>query len=167
SLTGYKGFGEKFGISSGVEHRSVIDKDDENTFNRDYNRTFFSFMVNNLLLQESKVTFTVDYWNTKGVDHSADVGVDFDKKIGKFDAGAGTGYSLYKYNFDGSNGLESLLDSEYTRDIEQKINVRTYYMRVKYLLTKQSDVTLRWSSEVSDTDPETFHQLLLYYSTNF
>jgi len=167
SLTGYKGLGEKFGISSGVDHRSVIDKDDENTFNRDYNRTFFSFMVNNVLLQESKVTFTVEYWNTKGVDHSADLGVDFDKKIGKFDIGAGTGYSLYKYNFDGSSGLESLLDSEYTRDIEQKINVRTYYMRIKYLLTKQSDVSLRWSSEVSDTDPETFHQMLLSYSTNF
>jgi hypothetical protein len=167
SLTGYKGLGEKFGISGGVDHRGVIDKDDENTFNRDYNRTFFSFMVNNVLLQESKVTFTVEYWNTKGVDHSADLGIDFDKKIGKFDIGAGTGYSLYKYNFDGSSGLESLLDSEYTRDIEQKINVRTYYMRVKYLLTKQSDVTLRWSSEVSDTDPETYHQMLLSYSTNF
>ena len=167
SLTGYKGLGEKSGISSGVDHRSVIDKNDENTFNRDYNRTFFSFMVNNVLLQESKVSFTVEYWNTEGVDHSADLGVDFDKKIGKFDLGAGTGYSLYKYNFDGSNGLESLLDSEYTSDIEQKINVRTYYMRVKYLLTKRSDVNLQWTSEISDTNPEIYHQMLLSYSTNF
>lgn len=167
SLTCYKGLGEKFGISSGVDYRSVIDKDEKNTFNRDYNRTFFSFVVNNVLLQESRAAFTVEYWNTKGADHSADLGVDFGKKIGRFDVGAGTGYSLYKYNYDGSSGLESLLDSEYTRDIEQKINVRTYYLRVKYFLTKQSDVSLRWSSEVSDTDPETYHQLLLSYSTNF
>ncbi len=167
SLTGYKGLGEKFGISTGVDFRSVLDKGDENTFNRDYTRTFFSFIVNNVFLQESSATFTAEYWDTEGVDHSADFGVDYSKKIGKFDVGGGTNYSLYKYNFDGSNGLESILDSEYTRDIEQKINVRTYYLRVKYLLTKQSDVSLRWSSEVSDTDPETFHQMLLSYSTNF
>ena len=167
SLTGYKGLGNHFGISGGADHRNVLDQEDENTFNRDYNRTFFSFMINNLLLQDSKATFTVEYWNVKGIDHSADLGVDLDKKFGKFDVGIGTNYSVYKYNYVGSNELEALLDNEYTRDIEQKINVRTYYMRVKYLLTKQSDVSLRWSSEVSDTDPETFHQLLLSYSTNF
>lgn len=167
SLNGYKGLGEHFGVSGGIDHRTVIDKGDENTFNRDYNRTFFSFMINNLLLQESKAAFTIEYWNVKGVDHSADLGVDFDKKFGKFDVGVGTSYSLYKYNFVGSNDLESVLDRESARDIEQKINVRTYYTRVRYLLTKQSDVSLRWSSEVSDTDPETFHQLLLSYSMNF
>ncbi|OHB41118.1 MAG: hypothetical protein A3G70_02530 [Planctomycetes bacterium RIFCSPLOWO2_12_FULL_39_13] len=167
SLTGYKGFGEKFGISSGMDYRNVLDKGNENTFNTDYNRAYFSFLVNNVLLKESKASFTVEYWNADGMDQSTDIGVDYDKKIGKFDIGLGTNYSLYKYNFDGSNGLESVLDSEYTRDIEQKINVRTYYLRIKYLLTKQSDVSMRWSTEISDTDPETYNQLLLSYSTNF
>lgn len=167
SLTGYKGFGEKFGISSGMDYRNVLDKDNENTFNTDYNRAYFSFLLNNVLLKESKASFSVEYWNADGVDESADLGFDYDKKIGKFDIGLGTNYSLYKYNFDGSNGLESVLDSEYTRDIEQKVNVRTYYMRIKYLLTKQSDVSMRWSTEISDTDPETYNQLLLSYSMNF
>jgi len=167
SLTGYKGFGEKFGISSGMDYRNVLDKGNENTFNTDYNRAYFSFLVNNVLLKESKASFTVEYWNADGMDQSTDIGVDYDKKIGKFDIGLGTNYSLYKYNFDGSNGLESVLDSEYTRDIEQKINVRTYYLRIKYLLTKQSDVSMRWSTEISDTDPETYNQLLLSYSMNF
>ena len=81
SVTGYKGLGEKFGISSGVDYRSVIDKDDEDTFNRDYNRTFLSFNVNNVLLQESKASFTVEYWNVKGIDHTVDLGVDYDKKV--------------------------------------------------------------------------------------
>ncbi|MEK6635345.1 MAG: hypothetical protein AABY38_03220 [Planctomycetota bacterium] len=167
SLTGYKGFGEKFGISSGMDYRNVLDKGNENTFNTDYNRAYFSFLLNNVLLKESKASFSVEYWNADGVDESADLGFDYDKKIGKFDIGLGTNYSLYKYNFDGSNGLESVLDSEYTRDIEQKVNVRTYYMRIKYLLTKQSDVSMRWSTEISDTDPETYNQLLLSYSMNF
>lgn len=167
SLTGYKGLGEKFGISSGLEHRSVIDNEDKNNFNGDYNRTFLSFVVNNLLLPQSHVTFTVEYWDTKGSDHGSDLGIDFDKKIGKLDLGAGSGYSLYKYNYDGSSDLESLLDSEYTKDIEQKINVRTFYMRAKYLLTKQSDVSMRWSSEISDTEPGLYHQMMLSYSTNF
>lgn len=167
SLTGYKGFGEKFGISSGVDYRNVLDKGNENTFNTDYNRVYFSFLLNNVLLKESKASFSIEYWNANGVDESTDLGFDYDKKIGKFDIGLGTNYSLYKYNFDGSNGLESVLDSEYTRDIEQKVNVRTYYMRIKYLLTKQSDVSMRWSTEISDTDPETYNQLLLSYSTNF
>ncbi|MEK6560020.1 MAG: hypothetical protein AABZ43_07735 [Planctomycetota bacterium] len=167
SLTGYKGFGEKFGISSGMDYRNVLDEGNENTFNTDYNRAYFSFLLNNVLLKESKASFSVEYWNADGVDESADLGFDYDKKIGKFDIGLGTNYSLYKYNFDGSNGLESVLDSEYTRDIEQKINVRTYYMRIKYLLTKQSDVSMRWSTEISDTDPETYNQLLLSYSMNF
>ncbi|HHT9130563.1 MAG TPA: hypothetical protein ACFYEC_06840, partial [Candidatus Brocadiaceae bacterium] len=167
SLTGYKGLGENLGISGGVDHRSVIDTDDKNTFNRDYNRTFLSFMINNVLLQEFKVTFTAEYWNTEGVDHSSDIGVDLDKKIGKFDVGGGTSYSLYKYNFTGSNDLQFLQDSELARNVVQQINVRTYYSRIKYLLTKQSDVSLRWSMEISDTDPRTFHQLLLSYSTNF
>ncbi|GIK13854.1 MAG: hypothetical protein UZ01_00234 [Candidatus Brocadia sinica] len=167
SVTGYKGLGEKFGISSGVDYRSVIDKDDEDTFNRDYNRTFLSFNVNNVLLQESKASFTVEYWNVKGIDHTVDLGVDYDKKIGKFDVGVGTSYSLYKYNFVGSNDLQTILDSEYTRDIEQKIDVRTYYLRLKYLLSKHSDISMRWSSEISDTKPDTFHQLLITYSTNF
>ena len=150
-----------------MDHRSVIDQNDKNTFNRDYNRTFLSFMINNVLLQEFKVTFTVEYWNTEGVDHSRDIGVDLDKKIGKFDVGGGTSYSLYKYNFTGSNDLQFLQDSELSRNVVQQINVRTYYSRIKYLLTKQSDVSLRWSMEISDTDPRTFHQLLLSYSTNF
>ncbi len=167
SLTGYKGLGDKFGISSGVDHRRVLNTGDENTFNRDYNRVFLTFDVNNILLKDSKVSFTTEYWNIKGIDHSLDFGVDFDKKIGKFDVGVGTSYSLYKFNFVGSNDLQFLENSELARDVVQKINVRTYYARVKYLLTKQSDISLRWLSEISNTDPGTFHQLLLSYSTNF
>lgn len=167
SLTGYKGFGEKFGVSSGIDYRRLIDEDDENTFNRDYNRTFISFMINNVLLKESKFAFTLEYWNIEGIDHSADIAIDFDKKIGKFDFGGGTGYSVYKYNFTGSNELAAILDDEYTRDIEQKINVRTYYLRIKYLLSKHSDVGMQWLTEVSDTDPETYHRLLISYSRNF
>lgn len=167
SLTGYKGLGDKFGISSGVDRRHVLDVNDENTFNRDYYRTFLTFDINNIILKDSKISFTAEYWNTKGIDHSTDLGVDFDKKFGKFDVGGGTSYSLYKFNFVGSNNLQFLENSELATDVVQKINVRTYYARVKYLLTKQSDVSLRWSSEISDTDPGTFHQLLLSYSTNF
>jgi len=150
-----------------MDYRNVLDEGDENTFNLDYKRAFLSVNFNNILLQDSKIAFTIEYWDAAGVDQSTDIGVDYDKKIGKFDAGAGTNYSLYKYNFDGSNGLESVLDSEYTNDIEQKINVRTYYLKLKYLLTKQSDITFRWSTEISDTDPETYNQLLLSYSINF
>ncbi len=167
SVTGYKGLGEKFGISGGFDYRSVIDKDDEDTFNHDYNRMFLSFDVNNLFFKESKASFTIEYWNVKGIDHTVDVGVDYDKKFGKLDVGVGTSYSVYKYNYVGSNDLQTVMDNEYTRDIEQKIDVRTYYLRIKYLLTKQSDITMRWSSEISDTDPDTFHQLLLSYSVNF
>lgn len=167
SLTGYKGLGEKFGISSGLDYRNVLDKDEENSFNHDYYRSFLAFNVNNLFLNDSKITFTVEYWDAKGVDHSADAGIDFDKKINKFDLGCGTNYSLYKYNFDGSNTLQTILDNEYSRDIEQKINVRTYYMRIKYLLTEKSDVSFRWTTENSDTDPEMYHQLLLSYSMSF
>ena len=167
SLTGYKGLGDKFGISSGVDHRRVLNTGDENTFNRDYNRVFLTFDVNNILLKDSKISFTAEYWNIKGIDHSLDFGVDFDKKFGKFDVGGGTSYSFYKFNFVGSNNLQFLENSELSSDVVQKINVRTYYARVKYLLTKRSDVGLRWSSEISNTDPGAFHQLLLSYSTNF
>ncbi|WKZ14943.1 MAG: hypothetical protein QY317_13675 [Candidatus Jettenia caeni] len=167
SLTGHKGWGEKFEVSSGIDRRNVLEKEDENTFNRDYYRTFFSFMTYNILLKESKVTFTVEYWNIKGVDHSTDANVDFDKKIGKFDIGLGTGYSFYKFNFTGSNDLAFLENSELEEDVVQKINVRTYYLRIKYLLTEQSNVSLRWISEVSDTDPETFHQLVVSYNKSF
>ncbi|TLD42901.1 MAG: hypothetical protein JETT_0801 [Candidatus Jettenia ecosi] len=166
SLTGYKGLGDKFGISGGIDHRNVLDKKDENTFNHDYNRAFLSFDVNNVLLKDSKVSFIVEYWNSEDMDHSADLGVDFDKKIGKFHFGGGTSYSLYKFNFVGNNNLAAILDNEFT-DTKQKINVRTYYLRLKYSLTKQSDVSLKWLTEVSDTDPEKFHELLLSYSTNF
>ncbi|WP_169703496.1 hypothetical protein [Candidatus Kuenenia stuttgartiensis] len=58
---------------------------------------------------------------------------------------------MYKYNFDGSNTLQTILDNEYTRDIEQKINIRTYFLRIKYLLTEKSDVSFRWTTENSDT----------------
>ena len=167
SLTGYKGLGEKFGISSGLDHRSLISQNDENNFNRNYNRTFLSFSARNVLLQESKVTLTVEYWNTEGVDHGADLSADFDKKINKFDVGAGTSYSLYKYNFDGTTDMSAALNNEFTKDVEQKVNVRTYYLKVKYLLAKHSDVSMQWSTEISDTDPGTFHQLRLSYSTNF
>src|SRR3989304_7150416 len=36
SLTGYKGIGEKFGISSGMDYRNVLDEGDESTFNLYY-----------------------------------------------------------------------------------------------------------------------------------
>lgn len=166
SLTGYKGLGDKFGLSGGIDHRNVLDKIDEDTSNHDYNRAFLSVDVNNVLLKDSKVSFIVEYWNSEGMDRSADLGVDFDKKIDKFHFGGGTSYSLYKYNFVGNNDLASILDNEST-DTKQKINVRTYYLRLKYSLTKQSDVNLNWLTEVSDTDPEKFHELLLSYSVSF
>ena len=93
--------------------------------------------------------------------------MDIDKKINKFDVGAGTGYSLYRYNFDGTTDMSSALNNEFTKDVEQRVNVRTYYLKVKYLLTKHSDVTMQWSTEISDTEPGTFHELRLSYSTNF
>jgi len=167
SLTGYKGFGEHFGISGGVDYRNVLDKGDEDTFNRDYYRSFVAFTLNDVLLNDSEFTFTVEYWDTEGVDHSADIGVDYEKKISKFELGVGSSYSLYKYKFDGSNSLQSILDNEYTRDIEQKINIRTYYFRVKYLFSEKSDLSLRWTTENSDTDPEMYHQLLFTYSMSF
>lgn len=167
SLTGYKGLGEHLGISSGVDYRRLINENQENTFNRDYNRSFFSFMVNNLLLQDSQATFTVEHWDVAGYDNSIDFGVDLGKKIDKFDVGIGTSYSFYKYNFTGSNNLEAILEDPALSNIEQRVDVRTYYMRIKYLLTKQSDITLRWTTEISDPSPGTFHQLLLSYSTNF
>ena len=167
SLTGYKGLGEHYGISSGVDYRRLINEDQENTFNRDYSREFFSFMVNNVLLHESQATFTVEHWDVAGYDNSLDLGVDLGKKIDKFDVGIGTSYSFYKYNFTGSNDLEAILDDPAASNVEQRVDVRTYYMRIKYLLTKKSDITFRWTTEISDPDPGIFHQLLLSYSTNF
>ncbi|MDR4509337.1 MAG: hypothetical protein MRJ65_14115 [Candidatus Brocadiaceae bacterium] len=167
SMTGYKGFGEKFGISSGMDFRNVIDNNDEDTFNRDYNRAYLSLTIQNVLLKESQASFTAEYWNVEGFDRNTSLGIDLEKKIGKFEVSAGTSYSYYKYNYTGSNDLVSILDNETARDIEQKINVRNYYSRIKYHLTEKSHISMRWSTEVSDTDPETFHQALISFSTNF
>lgn len=110
-------FGTRYAVDLGYFHRVLLEGWGQTDFNRDYTRYYAVFELSNLLSEGLSLSLTGEYWDSNGQSFSsagADATYVF-KKAGKSaKISVGTYYSLYKY--------------DYAIELNEKTNVRTYYL---------------------------------------
>ena len=130
-----KHFEEGYSIEGGADVRRVDDSEDEGEFNRDYERYHLTGTIEDFALEDLALALTGDYWSGDGSDTNS-WGLDLTRELSEqLRASLGTFYQLYKNDF--------LLD-------EEREDVRTYYVSVRYRPEKRLTWGLGFEHEVSD-----------------
>ena len=132
-------------VDVGVDVRRVSDSDDVGEFNRDWERYYATATFHDLAKQGGlALAVTADLWNDDDRDISsfgADLSYESEKR---WRAAIGSYYSLYKYVF---------------LELDEREDVRTYYVRTTYDLSKRSELEILYEFENDDFD--TYHTLRL------
>ena len=137
-------FGDHAIVDAGVDLRRVSDSDDVGEFNRDWERYYATASFVDVSAKGVGMSFTVDRWDDDDRDVSslgADLSYDSEDR---WDGAIGTYYSLYKYQF---------------LELDEREDVRTYYLRASRELSKRLDLELLY--EFEDDDFDTYHTLRL------
>lgn len=140
-----KMFGRHYALDIGYFQRSLVEAQEENSFNRGYKRAFTVFEMADLLYDGLSFALTGDYWDARE-RKSASAGFDaeykFKNKLKKAKIGAGTYYNLYKY--------------DYYVQLGERQKVRTYYLNGTVPLTKGLFITAKYEYENSIENYQTF-----------
>ncbi|MBF0280185.1 MAG: hypothetical protein HQM13_20465 [SAR324 cluster bacterium] len=110
-------FGSHYALDLGYLERSLVEEEDEGSFNREFKRTFILFETFDRIHKGLNITVFGERWSGETeVDSSGwDIGYHFDEKLNKAKVSAGSYYSLYKYDYFSDRG--------------EKTDVRTYYVK--------------------------------------
>lgn len=149
TLLASKGFGERFAAEGGMDLRRVLDADDIGQFNRDFER-YYSTLTFSGPTQKVNLSVTGELWDSpdsKIRTIGADLSQEFDER---WRGSLGTYYSLFKY--------ELYLN-------EERDDVRTYYLRVRFKRTEATTFDLHY--EFEDDDLDRFHVLRLGMAWRF
>jgi hypothetical protein len=131
-----KGFGEHVRTLAGVDFRRVLDAGDVGPFNHDFDRVFGTLTLPQALPGELTLSLTAESWSDDQSDFRT-WGADLSRAWQDVDASVGSYYALFK--FDPFNGSE--------RD-----DVRTYYALVRWHVTHDHTLQLRYEHEEQDID---------------
>ncbi|MFN0008673.1 MAG: hypothetical protein ACKVXR_12285 [Planctomycetota bacterium] len=145
-----KDFGEKVSVEAGADVRRVADEGDEGQFNREFERFFSTVHLRELLPASLALGLTGEIWESDGSDIRT-WGVDLSRRFGeKFESSLGSAYALYKVDVQSG---------------EERDDVRTWYLRLRW---KRSS-SIRWDLryEVEDSDIDTFHGLRVAITWRF
>jgi hypothetical protein len=149
-LLASKGLSEKVRVQAGTDVRRVSEDGDVGQYNRDFERYFATVTVQDLFPAGVIASATGEVWNS-GASDIETWGLDLTRRFEKrLDVSAGSYYSLYKV--DATTGQE--------RD-----EVRTYYLRLRWKRTSAMTWDLRY--ELEDEDPEAFQTFRLGMSWRF
>lgn len=156
NLSVYKGWGERFATTAGFETRWMDDDDEENEFNREYDRYFLTFEVWDFLMKGLTTSFLFEYWDVNASEDSIAAGVDLEKEINEaLDVGAGFYYSRYRFHFT-FNG-ENFSDEVETPEL---------YGRIKYQWKENIELLARYEVE-NEEDLGTTHRVRLGVEIDF
>jgi hypothetical protein len=145
-----KGIGDHVNLQGGIDIRRVTDGSDIGSNNRDYERYFLTAGIREVGWKGFGFSLTGDIWDSGERDiNTFALGLD-QELAGGWGLSAGTYFSLYR--FDVLTGQE--------RD-----NVRTYYLKARYLPSKDWVFDLNFSYE--DTDIVDFYGLILGVTWRF
>jgi len=134
-LLASKALGEALLLQGGADVRRVSDDSDVGQFNRDFERTFLTATVGEALPMRLSLSVTGEVWNSRNTDIST-WGVDLSRSFGKsVDASLGSYYALFKYDLF---------------SIEERDDVRTYYLVLRWKRTGASAFDLRYEFEDGD-----------------
>ncbi|MBI2191656.1 MAG: hypothetical protein HYU36_06710 [Planctomycetes bacterium] len=145
-----KGIGEHFIAEGGLDVRRVWNDRDIGNFNREFDRYFATLSTIDFPLEGSSVSVTGDLWDSPQRDINS-IGFDFSHQFTKkFKASLGTYYSLFKYDFLGN---------------QERDDLRTYYVKLTYKLTRHLKVTAGY--EFEDDAPDEYHELKVTVQWSF
>lgn len=131
-------------LDLGFDARRVSDSEDVGEFNRNWERYFATTTLQDIFEDGFALAVTFDIWDDDDRDISA-FGADFSyDPDARWEAAIGTYYSLYKYVF---------------LELDEREDVRTFYVRTQYDLTDNSILELLYEFENDDFD--TYHTLRL------
>lgn len=137
-------------LEGGFDIRRVTDEGDVGEFNRDFERYYAVTTFQDVAKQGFDVSVTGEVWNSDDSDVQT-WGADVTKQIDeRWDASVGTYYSLYKYDY-------FLVD--------ERNNVRTYYVKMGYDPTKSLSFDMRY--EFEDDEFEDYQTVRLGMSWRF
>jgi hypothetical protein len=139
-----KGFGERFDLQAGMDLRRVSDEDDIGDFNRDFERYFLRADLMRTLPAGLDLGAIGEVWVSDGTDVET-WGLDLEKELGaQLEASAGTIFALYKFDVASQ---------------EERENVRTWFLRLRWKRTKSTTLDAEYDYE--DSDGTDFHTLRL------
>jgi hypothetical protein len=143
-LLASKTLNESLQLQGGLDVRRVSDDSDVGQFNRDFERTFLTATASDLLPKSVTLSVTGEVWNSPDSDIQT-WGADLSRKFApSLDASVGSYYALFKYDLF---------------SIEERNDVRTYYLFLRWKRTAASAFDLRY--EFEDSDFGDFHTLRL------
>ena len=143
TLNASRGFGEHVVADAGIDVRRVSDSDDIGEFNRNWDRYYATGTYNDLGTEGLALSLTLDYWNDDEERDTSTIGADLSyTEEDHWRAAVGTYYSLYKYEF---------------LELDERDDVRTYYLRTTYDVSDRLEVELLYELENDDLD--TYHTL--------
>lgn len=131
-------------LDLGFDMRRVDDSGDVGEFNREWERYYATVTRSDLGKEGLALALTADLWDDDDRDinsFGADLSYDPEQR---WKASVGTYYSLYKYVF---------------LELDEREDVRTYYLRTTYDLTKSAALELLY--EYEDDDFDGYHTLRL------
>jgi hypothetical protein len=124
-------------VDAGFDLRRVSDAEDVGEFNREWERYYATATVNDLATEGLGLSVTVDRWDDDDRDTSS-LGADLSYATKEhWKAGLGTYYSLYKYEL---------------LELDERDDVRTYYLRASRELTARLALDILYEFEDDDLD---------------
>ena len=131
-VSGYmlKEFNDYLAGEIGCDVRELKDSADEGALNREYVRPYLTVTLSDLPVEDGEFEVTFEYWDT--IDHDIlTLDASYTQKFGKrWKAVVGTSYEAYDYD---------------NITMEEKENVRTYFLKVNYKLTKSLWLRTKYS----------------------
>jgi len=134
-LLASKSLGESLLLQGGADVRRVSDDADIGEFNRDFERGYLTFTHGDLLPLSLSLSLTGEVWNSSDDDIQT-WGLDLSRRLGpELDASIGSYYSLYKYD---------------AFSVEERDDVRTYYLVLRWKQSRVSAFDFRYDFEDSE-----------------
>lgn len=132
-----KHFGNHFSLSAGYGGRQLDDERDEGIANREFNRYYASLFVTDVLTPGLGFSATFDRWVASDDEENYSFGGEITYRLRrKLNASVGTYYSKYKYDID---------------TITERVDVRTWYARLRYYFNPKLYVSLRGERQDHDS----------------
>lgn len=129
-------------VELGFQLRRMQNEADVGEFNREWERTYLTLTLHELLREGLALSLTGDEWNGAGRD-SGSFGIDLSfEPDAPWAVAIGTYYSLFKYEL---------------YDLSERDDVRTYSLRGSYECSEQ--LALELSYEYEDDDAEQYHSV--------
>lgn len=149
----YKGLGENYMLSAGVERREVLEPSDQGPYNREFETYFASVGGTKLFNTPLRGSVSVGYWDTDTRDEVTTVGAETGITVrDNIDLDVGTEYAAYKYD---------LLSQD------ERADVRTYFAQARYNYSESAYMSCRFEAETNEFDDEPFYTARLRWSVNF